>query len=38
MNYSMYVDDVRNLKNDFDIVIKTSNKAIKYMTKYGIYL
>jgi len=35
MNYSMYVDDIRNPKNEFDIIVRSSKEAINYILKNG---
>jgi len=35
MNYTMYVDDIRNPKGEFDIIVRSSEEAIEYMIRNG---
>jgi len=34
-NYSMYIDDIREPHNEFDIIVRSSQQAIQTMQEYG---
>jgi len=34
--YRMYLDDVRNPKNDYDVVVRSFEEAIEYILEHGI--
>ena len=36
MSYSMYLDDIREPKNNFDVIVRSYENAVDYILKNGI--